>query len=583
MTVALAEQPTVCNNPQQPLSCRSNIKDSTKTASPVGREKYSVVDNSDVEEKRVTVRKGLGCRRSAKDMLSSEEQKEIAKNDRKQNEKGSQRRPLAGKGRSSRVAKPRRRLIFTSPRLTASDEELFPSDHSLYKESSDRWEQISNQAGSHRQDGTVMNIGRRPSTANVFRKGMLSCAAVRVRSLNLWVDHEKDTILEWLEMIKETFPNLEHLTLTQDLFPGEDDMAVSARMRRLYVLSILPNLKSVDDMIVTPKEREMANPGHYNGQVDTKEDMILSPSNESIGTNASDPVLIEADSVRTCRANGIEVEFLSEKCWEVKQTETDTTASSSPTSSVEDRITDENSELDLQDGLTGISVSNDTSTVTEVPSIGTDHSSSREGQDQTCDEALEECSSSTEMNAGSIPEICQCTSNGDRFRSSIRALDNGANDSIELVPVICIDSVESTVCDVSDSQKNMTHTFGVQLSLKTEDEKEKTGSFSTLAKIDESKAISCRDLEQPKNSSNGKPSISNACTPVQRQSKVIVPTPQFGCCQILTEDPCEISQFSFPTSSRAIPKNKPFTLPKDKRSALTANQRLPPPNCHAQS
>ena len=501
MEVVLAEKPTVCNDRQQQSQCRSKVENNAKATSPVAKDKYSVI-----EEKRTTVRKGLGCRRSLNDMLSPEDQENSSKNANQQ-DKTSQKRHPSGKGRSSRGMKPRRRLIFSSPRLTASDEELFPSDPSLYKEASGRWQQISIQAGSHRQDGTVMNIGRRPSTAKAFRKGMIPCAAIRVRSLNLWVDHENDTLLDWLQMIAETFVNLEHLTLTQDLFPGEDEMAVSARMRRLYVLSILPNLKSIDDMVVTSKEREMANPGHCSDEVEMEKSEPLSPNCESIGTTASNLVLIDNDSIRTCRANGIEVEFLSEKCWEVKQTETDTTASSSPTSSVEDTIaainSDGNSEFNEQNELIGASPSNDTITATQVPSINSSPDNAR-AQDKNATR--------------------NTTSGEDRFRPTVRALNSAANESIELVPVARVDPLESSVCV------------------------DKTNTAAAF----------------------------QACSPVQRQSKVVVPTPQVACCQIYTEDPTGISQFLFPPTGLAIPKDKTFSLSKDAGPPLTANQRLPP-------
>ena len=128
MEVVLAEKPTVCNDRQQQSQCRSKVENNAKATSPVAKDKYSVI-----EEKRTTVRKGLGCRRSLNDMLSPEDQENSSKNANQQ-DKTSQKRHPSGKGRSSRGMKPRRRLIFSSPRLTASDEELFPSDPSLYKE-----------------------------------------------------------------------------------------------------------------------------------------------------------------------------------------------------------------------------------------------------------------------------------------------------------------------------------------------------------------------------------------------------------------------------------------------------------------
>jgi len=276
------------------------------------------------------------------------------------------------------VLKPRRRLIFTSPRVISSDEDLFPSNHALYKESNDRWQQISNQAGSHRQDGTVMNIGRRPSTAIAFRKGMIGCAAVRVRSLNLWLDHEKDNLPDWLEMIREVFVNLEHLTLTEDVFPGEDELAVSARMRRLYVLSILLNLKSIDDMAVTPKEREMANPGGSSDQFKLNQDELQSQRSESINRNGvqdidsritSIPVSTDTDSVGSSRVNGIELEFLAEKFQDMNHTHTGTNASCSPTTSSETTITADDTNVHSRITPIPVSINTDSEGASRVNGI----------------------------------------------------------------------------------------------------------------------------------------------------------------------------------------------------------------------
>jgi hypothetical protein len=324
--MAVMEQSTVDNDHRQQQPCPSNSNSASKQSAPNASTSINVKSRSTInitintKGKTNIVRKRLGCRRSRKDMLSPEDQQRIKIGDD-----------------TRRELKPQRRLIFTSPRVISSDEDLFPSNHALYKESNDRWQQISDQAGSHRQDGTVMNIGRRPSTAIAFRKGMIGCAAVRVRSLNLWLDHEKDNLPDWLEMIREVFVNLEHLTLTEDIFPGEDDLAVSARMRRLYVLSILLNLKSIDDMVVTPKEREMANPGSSSDQLKLDEDELQSPSTDSNIDSRIMSILvsIDTDYVGSSRVNGIEVEFLASKFQEMNHTQTGTTANSSPTTNSE--------------------------------------------------------------------------------------------------------------------------------------------------------------------------------------------------------------------------------------------------------
>mmetsp|Transcript_18005 Transcript_18005/g.33372 ORF Transcript_18005/g.33372 Transcript_18005/m.33372 type:complete len:792 (-) Transcript_18005:116-2491(-) len=238
------------NNRTQPR-LESSISISKTTTVTVTSSSPNVTMNTATNRDGGTFRKQLGCRRRSKgDMVS----------------------PSANDGNNTdwddtiepnRVEEFRRKLIFTSPRVISSDEELFPANHSPYKKSEERWQQISKIAGSHRQDGTFINVGRK-LTPMALRIGMTKQAADRVRCLNLWLDHEKDTLPEWLDVVGEVFCNLEHLTLTEDLFPGEDDTAVSARMRRLYVLYRLPHLKSIDDIAVTPEERRLALPNESN-------------------------------------------------------------------------------------------------------------------------------------------------------------------------------------------------------------------------------------------------------------------------------------------------------------------------------
>jgi hypothetical protein len=205
------------------------------------------------------VRKRLGCRRADDDLITSDD-----------NEEEEEEKTL------------RRKLFFTSPRLMEPDESLFPVNHSPYKKSEERWKQISEQAGSHRQDGSVITIGRK-ITPMALRIGMTKQAAGRVRALNLWLDHDKDTLPEWLDVIANTFVNLEHLTLTEDVFPGEDETAVSARMRRLYVLYRLPYLKSIDDQIVSPEERRLARPN----ESDPNGDKVIHSQWSSLLENSS--------------------------------------------------------------------------------------------------------------------------------------------------------------------------------------------------------------------------------------------------------------------------------------------------------
>lgn len=585
--MAVTKQSTIENDHHQQLPCVSNIQSIRKesasnvSASAHAKSKFDTDSNINSEGKTTIVRKRLGCQRALKDMLSPEEQQVIKGGNLVRRDGVSGRQQLPRKqSRPLREIKPQRRLIFTSPRVISSDEDLFPSNHSLYKKSSDRWQQISDQAGSHRQDGTVMNIGRRPSTAMAFRMGMIGCAAVRVRSLNLWLDHEKDTLPDWLKMISEIFVNLEHLTLTEDVFPGEDDMAVSARMRRLYVLSILPNLKSIDDMVVTPKERKLANPGGCSDQLELNRDKLKSPNSQSMSRNidqdirsriVSVPLSTDTDSVGSSRINGIEVEFLEDKFGDVRQTETGTTASSSPANS--------DSTITATDF--------DSHYVSKVHSI--DHGEKEPNSTEEL-EASKQFEPNGDKNgdlklqntvSNSVPRENNILSEEDLKNkvasTKVHAFHNDLNNSIELVSVATADQECPVACDVLNFQKNET-TPKVRFPFSSGDTKiapdvptdARQNSMTTLRNKERETKNSNRETFTPKAFTR------KACTPVQRQSKVVVSTPQAGCCLILRNDPCSSSKFSFPASNQRVPKNK--TKSSDDWSGLgfSANQQLPP-------
>ena len=130
--MALAEESTVCNGQQKRLPCHSDVKRRPRDTLPVrsevtnGKDKFCVVNKINNEGKTATVRKSLGCRRSKQDMLSSEDQQAIANGGTKQQQGALRRRQPPRKPSSALCdGRPRRRLIFTSPRLTASDEDLF--------------------------------------------------------------------------------------------------------------------------------------------------------------------------------------------------------------------------------------------------------------------------------------------------------------------------------------------------------------------------------------------------------------------------------------------------------------------------
>jgi hypothetical protein len=158
--------------------------------------------------------------------------------------------------------------IYESPRLISDDSDIFPpaESHASYQDPQLRWSLISKQAGPHSQDGSSLTV-RRNMTPSSLRTGMMAqLLATRVRSLSLWLDHTEDILPQWLDVIATLFPNLEHLILFQDYFEGEEEIEVSSRMRRLYILYRLPGLRSIDGKAVTWEEQSIARPSTPNGE-----------------------------------------------------------------------------------------------------------------------------------------------------------------------------------------------------------------------------------------------------------------------------------------------------------------------------
>jgi hypothetical protein len=143
--------------------------------------------------------------------------------------------------------------LFISPRLSASDDILFPVDQTLY-DTEKRWECISKQAGVHRQDGSILTVNHRGLSPEAFECGMSRQASLRVRCLHLCLDHREEVLPEWIDVISEVLINLEHLSVFD---ARDDDIVISKRMERLFILYHIPNLKSIDDMLITPEEREL--------------------------------------------------------------------------------------------------------------------------------------------------------------------------------------------------------------------------------------------------------------------------------------------------------------------------------------
>ena len=179
--------------------------------------------------------------------------------------------------------KSKKKPFFVSPRYNLDDETFFPSSHRrLFYKTEIRWERISEQAGNHRNDGSVLTINRTLSPIS-FKYGMMRQAALRVRCLNLYLDcKEGDMHLpEWMDVISTLLVNLNNITLKSSSKPSfaiNDDgkeRAISKRMQRLYILYRMPTLKSIDNVQITSEEREMvgltADNNNGQNQSDSKE------------------------------------------------------------------------------------------------------------------------------------------------------------------------------------------------------------------------------------------------------------------------------------------------------------------------
>jgi hypothetical protein len=180
------------------------------------------------------------------------------------------------------------KLYYTSPRIELDDTQIFPSSpvkrHSL-KTIEDRWNYVGEQAGSHRQDSTVLHVSRRHMTPSVLKAGVPPQVANRIKELHLRLEQAEDMLPEWLDVIAQKFTNLEHLYLARDTPTNANAKAAKpagldspsnqpTRLRRLYILYRLPHLASIDGVAVTKSERRLARPDDPNGQRVSKEEWV---------------------------------------------------------------------------------------------------------------------------------------------------------------------------------------------------------------------------------------------------------------------------------------------------------------------
>lgn len=163
---------------------------------------------------------------------------------------------------------PRKPLVFQSPRLQYTDEQLFPTAKAL-SSPQERWEYMRSLAGPHQQDGKTLRLSM-PMTPRALPLGMPQYAASRVKELHLPPRTGRHRLPQWMDAVQTTFRRLQHLYM----HPAADESDYSKRLRRLYVLYRLPGLQSIDGQDVTETERRLARPLTPNGQKVSRQDWM---------------------------------------------------------------------------------------------------------------------------------------------------------------------------------------------------------------------------------------------------------------------------------------------------------------------
>lgn len=128
----------------------------------------------------------------------------------------------------------------------------------------DRWLHMSELAGPHKQDESVLKFNR-PIGPMAFKSGVPPQVASQVETLHIIPQRN---LPEWLDVLSSSCFALQHLVLNS----ADEESLEAARMRRLYILYRLPDLTSIDGQEVTELERQLARPDTPNGErVDRKE------------------------------------------------------------------------------------------------------------------------------------------------------------------------------------------------------------------------------------------------------------------------------------------------------------------------
>jgi len=144
-----------------------------------------------------------------------------------------------------------------------------PLHENSWTDHKDRWNNISELAGSHRQDDSELTLAQRggvPISPRVFQCGVPTGVAARVKRLHIFVA-EGFLLPEWLDVLSSNCFELQHLQ-----FSPPSEQREARIMRRLYILYRLPDLETIDGEVVTEVERQLARPDTPNGErVDRKE------------------------------------------------------------------------------------------------------------------------------------------------------------------------------------------------------------------------------------------------------------------------------------------------------------------------
>jgi hypothetical protein len=176
---------------------------------------------------------------------------------------------------------------FISPRCNPAGTDDVPVDS--LRNFQDRWRHMSELAGSHQQEDSILVLNR-PIEPLSFQNGLPSQVAMRIETLQ--IIPQENNLPEWLDVLSRTCMALQHLVV----LPRETNPE-AARMRRLYILYRLPDLNSIDEILVTHVERQLARPDTPNGERVNPKDWIMEERSSWQYDSDSDDGSIRSDTV----------------------------------------------------------------------------------------------------------------------------------------------------------------------------------------------------------------------------------------------------------------------------------------------